>query len=252
MKKIIIEACVNSVESVLAAEKGGADRVELCDNMYEGGTTPSAASIMLAKKLSNIQIGVIIRPRGGDFCYSQVEFEVMKQDIIAAKELGADVVVIGILNPDGTVDTERSKELVGVARPMGVAFHRAFDMSSDPFDSLEKLIAIGVDRILTAGCKNKAIEGKELLKQLVEKAGDRIEIMPGSGMTEENIEEMIRYTGAGQFHVSCRGPIESKMEFRRSDVFMGGLPQIPEFTISETDADRIKQVVENAAKAIRK
>jgi copper homeostasis protein len=249
MNKITIEACVNSVESVLAAEKGGADRVELCDNLYEGGTTPSAASILLAKKLSRIRICVIIRPRGGDFCYSDLEFEIMKQDVLAAKELEAEGVVIGILKVDGSIDVERMAELEKLARPMEVVCHRAFDMSTDPFDSLEKLIEIGVDRILTSGTKNKATEGKEIIKQLVEKAGDRITIMPGSGMTEENIAEMVQYTGAKQFHVSCREPIESEMIFRREGVFMGGLSQIPEFKKKITDPDRIALLVKRANEA---
>src|SRR5438445_9519302 len=149
--KTIIAVCVDSVESAMAAEAGGAERVELCDNLMEGGTTPSAGAVAAARKKLEIKFHVIIRPRGGDFCYSDVEFEVMKRDVEFAKQLGADGIVIGILLPDGAIDVTRTRELIDIARPMSVTFHRAFDMTRDAFAALETLIDLGIDRILTSG-----------------------------------------------------------------------------------------------------
>ncbi len=249
-KNLSIEVCANSVESAIEAEKGGAIRVELCDNLFEGGTTPSAASIELVKKYTNLQLFVIIRPRGGDFCYSDIEFEIMKRDIELCKDLGADGVVIGILNKDGSIDIDRNKTLVDVACPMKVTFHRAFDMTNDPIKALEDVIATGCDRILTSGQKQTALEGAELIKQLIEKANGRILIMPGSGIKEENIAEVARITQSGEYHVSLRQKFDSVMEYRNPEVLMGGNPSIPEYEVSITDSKRVKQLVDNANKAL--
>lgn len=242
-KEFLVEACVNSVESAIEAEKGGAHRVELCDNLLEGGTTPSAASIQLAKKILSIDLNVIIRPRGGDFCYSDVEFEVMKSDILAAKELGADGVVIGILNLDGRVDKKRTRELIDLARPMSVTFHRAFDMTADPFEALHDLIELKVDRILTSGQKNTAMEGIRLISDLVREAGDKVIIMPGCGITPENIATFSEETGAREFHVFAVKKIKSPMEYRNQEAFMGAPVEVSEFEISVTDAEVIRRIV---------
>lgn len=242
-KDFVIEACVNSVESAIEAEKGGAHRVELCDNLLEGGTTPSAASIQLAGKILSVGLNVIIRPRGGDFCYSDLEFEIMKSDILAAKELGADGVVIGILDVDGRVDKTRTQELIDLAKPLNVTFHRAFDMTSDPFQALQDLIELNVDHILTSGQRNTAAEGIELISALVKKAGDGVTIMPGCGITPENIERLAEETGAKEFHVFAMKRVKSPMKHRNPEAFMGAPLEISEYETSVTDAEVIQEIV---------
>lgn len=243
MNTIQIEVCANSVQSALAAQQGGASRVELCDNLLEGGTTPSAGAIKLARKLLQIELNVILRPRGGDFNYSNEEFEIIKEDLKMCKDLGVDGVVIGFLLPDGCIDTEKTLEIVQLARPMSVTFHRAFDMCCNPFDALKKLQNCGVDRILTSGLKNKAIDGATLLRELVSKAQSKPIIMPGSGINETNIEQLKQQTGASEFHVSGRKTVQSKMKFKREHINMGGHPDVAEFEISVTDSNRIQKIV---------
>lgn len=244
MSSIKIEVCANSLESALNAQKGGADRVELCSNLYEGGTTPSAGEISLARELLQIDLNVLIRPRGGDFLYSKNEIEIIKRDIVNCKNIGVDGVVIGFLKPDGSIDIELTQEITDLARPMTVTFHRAFDMCKNPEEALEELIEIGVDRALTSGAENKAIQGAELLNKLVKQASNRIIIMPGSGIRASNISELIQKTGAVEFHVSERQSISSKMIFKRDHIFMGGLPQIPEYEIRIIDTEKIKELVD--------
>ncbi|MCX6232166.1 MAG: copper homeostasis protein CutC [Bacteroidetes bacterium] len=241
---MLLEVCANSVESAIAAGKGGAQRVELCDNIYEGGTTPSYGTIALARKHLSIDLHVIIRPRGGDFLYSSNELEIMKQDIIAAKNLGADAVVFGMLTPEGKIDKAACRYLLQAAYPMRCTFHRAFDMVSDPFTALEDIIDLGFDTLLTSGLQPKAFEGIPMLKKLVEQAADRISIMPGSGITEENIRDIAIQTKAKAFHVSLRKKQESNMLFRNSDIRMGGIAGISEYEKSITDEMRVKAVVE--------
>jgi copper homeostasis protein len=185
----------------------------------------------------------MIRPRGTDFYYSNLEFELMKEDIKVCKKLGADGVVFGILLPDGKVDIERTKQLVELARPMSVTFHRAFDVTVDPFQALEDIIDLGFERILTAGQKNTVPEGIQLIKKLVEKAADRIIIMPGSGINAENIQEIRDFTGAKEFHLTGRKNFPSKMSYRKQGIFFGGLPQIPEYEMKYTDPEIIRKVV---------
>ena len=215
------EICANSVASCIAAQEGGADRVELCAGIPEGGTTPSVGMIRQARASISIGLNVIIRPRGGDFLYSESEIQEMLYDIQAAKELGADGLVFGCLRPDGTVDIVNMKRLMEAAGDTPVTFHRAFDHSSDPFQAMEDIIELGCARILTSGCQPTAREGVPLLAQLVEKAGDRIIIMPGCGIKEDNIAETARLSGAREFHFSAREPVESGMIFRNPQVAMG-------------------------------
>src|SRR5579862_5938299 len=179
---VLLEVCANSVASALAAQEGGATRIELCENLYEGGTTPSYGQISLARNLLKIKIYVLIRPRGGDFLYSDMEFEIMKADIRHCVDVGCDGVVIGMLNADGTVDKARCAELVRIAKKggLGVTFHRAFDMSSDMNQALEDIIAMGCERILTSGGKSTVVEGIHVVAQLIKKAAGRISIMPGA------------------------------------------------------------------------
>lgn len=240
-----VEICTNSVTSCLEAQKGGAYRVELCAGIPEGGTTPSYGEIAMARKLVNIKLNVIIRPRGGDFLYSDVEHQTMIHDIEMAKKLGVDGVVIGCLTADGRIDMQRNKELIDAAQGMSVTFHRAFDMCNDPFESLEQIISLGCDTLLTSGQQPTAIEGISLLKELVEKANDRIIIMPGSGVNEENIATLAKETKAKEFHFSAREPIDSKMKYRNPALKMGGkVVSIDEYVQNVTNADKVKRTIE--------
>ena len=236
---LVLEICIDSVESAIASQEGGADRVELCDNLLEGGTTPSAGTIALARKNIDIDLNVIIRPRGGDFLYSDVEFQVMEYDIEQTKQLGANGVVIGILNQDGTVDVERTRTLVELARPLSVTFHRAFDVSRDPFEALEALVNLGIDRVLTTGQESSALEGLDLITDLVQTAADRIIIMPGGG-TERSVQKVVAQTGVKEFHLLGTVSVDSPMRHRNPRVFMGGELRPPEFTRVVTDANRIR------------
>lgn len=242
MKKLL-EVCVESVAGAIAAQDGGADRVELCANLLEGGTTPSAGSIQLARSRLHIGLQVMIRPRGGDFCYSPVEFEIMKRDIETAKQAGANGVVIGILKEDGSVDAPRTRELVALAKPMNVTFHRAFDMSRDPHEALETLIGIGIQRILTSGQEASALEGLDLITELVRKSGDRIIIMPGGGIHERNFAEILEKSGARELHVAALVDVEGPMKYRNGRCFMGGELRPPEFSVITTDAARVRTFV---------
>jgi copper homeostasis protein len=238
-----VEVCIDSVVGALAAQQGGAHRVELCDNLIEGGTTPSAGTIALARRQIDIELNVIIRPRGGDFCYSELEFEVMKYDIEQAKALGANGVVIGLLHEDGSIDRERTARLVELARPLNVTFHRAFDMSRDPYAALESLIALGLDRVLTSGQEASVLEGLELITKLVQQAAGRIIVMPGGGINERNIAKIIAQSGAKEVHITGRSSVESPMTYRNPHCFMGGTLRPPEFTRLTTDARRVKEMV---------
>lgn len=247
----VVEICAASVASCIAAEEGGAQRIELCDNLLEGGTTPSYATIAIAREKVNIDLYPIIRPRGGDFLYSDLEFEVMKKDIQLCKQLGCNGVVIGILTADGRVDKQRCKELVDLAWPMGVTFHRAFDMTDNPFEALEAIIEIGCERILTSGARNTAVEGASLLKDLVERANDRIAIMAGSGVRANNIAELIKTTGVREFHTSAKAYEESSMIYRNPNVSMGGIPGVPEYGISQTQRQEVLLIRERGEKALQ-
>ena len=202
-----------TIEGCRQAEDAGANRIELCDNPHEGGTTPSYGMIKLARKILNIQLFPIIRPRGGDFLYNSDEFEIMLQDVLKAKELGCDGVVIGILNPDGTVDKVRTKKLVQAAYPMDVTFHRAFDRTRDIIQALEDVIDCGCTRILTSGGFPNVDYGIDALAALNKKAGGRIGIMPGSGVRKSNLKKLIEKVGAINYHSSARQLKLSEMEF---------------------------------------
>ena len=245
-EKILIEACVDSVESAVAAQAGGARRVELCADLLEGGCTPSAGTIRLARQRLDIRMHVIIRPRGGDFCYSADEFAAMQLDIELCKEAGADGVVIGILLPDGRVDVERTRALVALARPLSVTFHRAFDMTRDPFEALETLIDLGVNRILTSGQEPSVIEGLDLIVELVKRARGRIGILPGGGINDRNIGRIVAATGATEVHAHAARLIEGAMQYRNTRVFMGGALYPPEYAVSLTAAEQFRSLLANA------
>jgi copper homeostasis protein len=243
---IVLEVCIDSVEAAVAAQQGGAHRVELCADLMEGGTTPSAGTIQLARRSVDIDVNVIIRPRGGDFCYTPVEFEVMKLDIETTKAAGANGVVIGILNEDGSVDKERTRALVDLARPMSVTFHRAFDMARDPYEALETLIELGVNRVLTSGQESSVLEGLGVITELVDRAGERIIIMPGGGVTERNFKKIVETSGVKEIHFVAPAARESPMAYRNPNCFMGGELRPPEFSLTVTDPGRVSAFVRAA------
>jgi len=239
-----LEICVDTVESAIEAQYAGADRVEFCDNLIEGGTTPSYGSVVSARNNLNIGLHVIIRPRGGDFLYSDLEYDIMRRDIEICGESGVDGIVTGILLPGGNIDVDRTAKLFEFAYPMSTTFHRAFDMCNDPVQGLEDVISAGAARLLTSGMKNKAQDGIELLRQLVIQSGDRLLIMPGGGIDETNAALILTATKAREIHLTGRRIIESEMIFRRQGINMGGVPGVAEFSRKVADPERIKKIAE--------
>lgn len=245
MTRIYLEICANSVTSALAAQNGGADRIELCDNMSEGGTTPSYAAIAKARELLNIQLYPIIRPRGGDFLYTELEFELMWKDIQICKQLECDGVVIGLLNEDGSIDKKRTKWLVEIAWPMGVTFHRAFDRCADPFAAMEDIIETGCERILTSGQRPTAMEGADVISQLVKMADGRIAIMPGSGVREHNIAELVQKTRASEYHSTAKTTMPGLMKYVNE-----WIPEKMDIWVTSTEI--VRELRENAESARKK
>ena len=239
---MIREICVDSIDGVRAAKTAGADRVELCAALLEGGITPSVGMIRGARAV-DIKLMVMIRPRGGDFLFDDDEFAAMEADIDAAKAEGADGVVIGLLKADGTVDAERSARLIARARPLSVTFHRAFDMTPDAFAALDALIELGVDRILTSGQEESVLAGLPLLVKLQERARDRIVIMPGGGITERTIGRIVSALKPKELHFAALGLAPGGMQFRREHVFMGGELRPPEYDRRITTAAGIRAIV---------
>jgi copper homeostasis protein len=226
---ILLEVCANSVASALAAQNGGALRVELCDNLNEGGTTPSAGQILLARKLLHI------------------EFEIMAANIRHCVEAGCDGIVTGILNADGTVDKERCSELVSLSKQwgLGVTFHRAFDMCADQYQALEDIIELGFERILTSGGKSSAMEGSTVIAHLVEKAAGRISIMAGSGINEHNVADLVHYTRVSEIHASAKAPVQSKMKHKNDHILMGSTYE-SEYVFETTDEKMVKNILKQA------
>ncbi|MFT7033820.1 MAG: copper homeostasis protein [Cyclobacteriaceae bacterium] len=237
-----LEICANSVQSCINAQEGSADRVELCDNLWEGGTTPSAGTIKLARQTIDIGLFVIIRPRGGDFLYSNIEFEVIKEDIKMAIDLGANGIVSGILDADGLVDKERTSQLVELCGDLPFTFHRAFDLTSDPYQALEDIIDCGAKRILTSGLQPSVPKGMKMLKKINKKADGRIVIMPGGGINENNAMEIVEKTGCTEFHMSGKVVEDGKMNFRNHSLKLNGVPEMAEYGITVSDVDKILQV----------
>ncbi|MDQ3291820.1 MAG: copper homeostasis protein CutC [Bacteroidota bacterium] len=239
MNQFILEICTDSVYSCVQAEQGGAARVELCANLFEGGTTPTAGCLQIARQKIKIPIHVLLRPRGGDFCYTDDEFAVMQYDLEVIKSLGADGVVLGVLLPDGNIDVERTKILIEQARPLKITFHRAFDMVVDPLLALDQLIDLGVGRLLTSGQEKSALEGSELIAELVRRAGDKLVVMPGGGITERNIARLHRETNAPEYHLTAREKLPSPMTYRNPNAFMGGELRLPEYELAFTNAQKV-------------
>jgi copper homeostasis protein len=232
---LLLEIAVFNIESALLAAGSGADRLELCENPLEGGTTPSYGTLHMVRSLVTIPVFPIIRPRGGDFLFSTSEIAVMKKDIALCKELGFEGVVIGLLNQDGTINAQVTRELVELAYPMEVTFHRAFDRVKDPLAAMETLIGIGCQRILTSGQQPNAWEGRELIRELVQASDNRICILPGSGIRSNNYQELIQFTGVTEIHSSARKINPSPMDF-----LVPGMQETLENT--SVDVDEIRKM----------
>jgi copper homeostasis protein len=241
--KFKLEICVDSLESAITAQTAGADRIELCSNLYEGGTTPSHGMILSVRNNLTIEMNVIIRPRGSDFLYSDPEFDIMRRDIDSCSEAGANGVVLGILLADGNIDIERTSKLIEFARPMKVTFHRAFDLCMDPSKGLEDAILTGAERILTSGQKGDALSGSELIGNLTKQAGDRIIIMPGGGINDSNISAIAMKTGAKEFHLTARKIINSDMIYRKPGISMSGIPEFEEYSRKTADHEKISNII---------
>jgi copper homeostasis protein len=241
--KIILEICTDSAVNALIAQSAGAARIELCTNLAEGGVTPSPAQITAARQQLHIKLYVLIRPRGGDFLYNDMEFEMIKSDIHYCGKAGCDGIVTGILRSDGSVDKERNRIVIDIAHQygMGVTFHRAFDRCADLFRSLEDIIELGCERILTSGGCNTAIEGADIIQKLTEQANGRIAIMAGAGITPENAAALVYKTKITELHGTFRSPVKGKMQYRNTNLDN----QNQEYEIWQTDAEKIKIILNN-------
>lgn len=240
-QKYILECCVDSVESALQAEKGGADRLELCSNLIIGGTTPTLALFRQIREHTNIRIHVLIRPRFGDFLYTKQELHIIAKEIDMFRKAGAEGIVIGCLTPDGSLDCEAMHFLIDYAGQMSVTLHRAFDMSKDPFQTLELAKELGIHTILTSGCQASCLDGIDLLRQLDEKSNGEITLMAGAGIQESSVRILREKTNLTAFHMSGKSVKNSKMQFRNPNVFMG-LPGMSEYEIWETDSNAVSAV----------
>ncbi len=234
--KAIFEVCAFNIQSAIVAEKAGAARVELCDNPMEGGTTPSYGAIRQTREKINIALYPIIRPRAGNYLYDDNEYEIIRQDIEMCKELGCNGISIGAQKIDGGMDTDRLKQIVEWAYPMGVTCNRAFDNTPDPYKALEDIISTGCERILTSGQKTGAPEGTVLLNELVTLAGDRIIIMPGAGINATNIKQLLQQTGAKEFHGSAKNTVADTMQFANTLVSDFGKVYL-------ADEDEIRKII---------
>lgn len=239
----LVEICVDSVESAIVAEAAGAGRIELCSALVEGGVTPAAGLIEAVRSNTSLRMHVLVRPRSGDFLYSDSEFGVMRREIDTVGEKGAEGIVTGILMRDGNVDVERTALLVEYAAPMSVTFHRAFDMCRDPMKALEDIISAGAGRILTSGQAKTAIDGSQLIRKLRDASQGRIIIMPGGGIDEYNAALLATATGATEYHLSGRRQRESLMTFRRKGIYMGDPRLQSEYIIKTADEERIRAVI---------
>jgi copper homeostasis protein len=239
---VILEICVDSPLSAVAAERGGANRIELCSSLFDGGTAPSAGMIATIRNLIKIELCVMLRARGGDFCYSGDEFAAMKRDISIAKQLRADGIALGILDQSGDVDTARCRELLEHARPLKATFHRAFDMSRDLGQSLENIIELGFDRVLTSGGEQKVQDAIPVVRRLREQASSRISLMIGSGVRSSNVRELIAQTGVCEIHSSARHIETSPMRFRNEKIRMGTVAE-SEYQRSVVDEEEVRNLV---------
>lgn len=246
---IKLEICLNGIDSAVAAQEGGAHRVELCDNLIEGGTTPSQGMIEVVREKLDIDIMAMIRPRGGDFLYTELEFEVMRRDVKRMHQHGVTGVVFGMLNPNGTIDQARTAELIALARPMQVTIHRAFDMTRDPYEALDHLLEAGVERILTSGQALTAMQGLNLIAELQKRAGDALIIMPAVEVTARNARHIVQTANLREIHIgsNVETQISSGMTFQNEAVSMGDDTELPEYTMPYTSAPLVREIVEAVA-----
>jgi copper homeostasis protein len=247
---MLFEICVEGIDGVVAAQQGGGDRVELCASLLEGGITPSFGTIRAALKLCWLPIHVILRPRGGDFLYSDAEFATMLDDAAELRKLNAAGVVIGCLTPDGRIDEDRMKALIEAAQPLRITCHRAFDMTRDPEEALEALIRCGVHRVLTSGQQSRAVDAIPLLQRLNRQAGDRITVMACGELAPDDIGQVVRETGGSEFHFAALKTVPSGMVYRNREVGMGGTELDREYSNTVTDPDLVRATIA-AARTVR-
>ena len=249
MSNYTFEVCIDSVQSAINAQEAGANRVELCDNLFEGGTTPSAGMIKQVRKAApDIKLFVIIRPRGGDFVYSEDEINIMLSDIEMASQFGGDGRVSCWLVEDGDIDTANTKKLIEACNGLSFTFHRAFDMCKDPLKAIDQLASIGVNRILTSGLEQTADLGIEFIKKIILHANNRLNILVGSGIKPDNIKLIADRTQAKEFHFSARREKKSPMKFKNNRINMGGIAGIPEFSRFLSDKAIIKATINALAR----
>ena len=250
MRETVLEVCVDSVESAIAAEKGGATRLELCANLIIGGTTPSVVLFDAVRAAVDIPVNVLIRPRFGDFLYTEPEYDIMRREIEMFAERGANAVVVGALNEDGTLDREKMRGMIAASSGIHVTMHRAFDVCRDAFATLEEALELGVDTILTSGQKANAWEGRNLIGALMERAGDRADILVGAGVSAKMIADFRReFPGARAFHLSGKSILDSAMTYRNAEVSMG-FPGISEFQVWRTEEEAIRRAKEALAQDV--
>jgi copper homeostasis protein len=250
MAKPLIEICVEGIDGFIAAQEAGADRVELCASLLEGGLTPSLGTVRQALAVAKIPFHVIVRPRGGDFLYSEREFQSMLDDVRALGEEGVAGVVVGCLTPDGRIDEDRMSQLVGAAAPMAVTCHRAFDMTRDPEEAIEALVRCAVDRVLTSGQRDAALDGLDILQRTVKAARGRIKVMACGALDESNIADVLAASGADELHFAALTTVDGGMAFRNPDVGMGGTDLDREYQLTLTDPDAVRRTIA-AARAYR-
>ncbi|MBY5959246.1 copper homeostasis protein CutC [Membranicola marinus] len=243
---MIIEIAANSYESAQIASRAGADRIELCSNLELGGTTPSPGQLLCVKNNLDIPVHVLIRPRGGDFIYTSLELEEIIESIRFCRSIGIEGVVFGFLTPAGEVDVATTKKILSHAEGMDITFHRAFDMVTHQDKALETIISLGFDRILTSGGKQSTPEGIKQIAKLIEQADGRITIMPGGGITENNINDVIHFTGASEFHLSGKMIVKSPLEYRNKALDLVHAEDIHPYNYQITSFDRVKNVVTKA------
>lgn len=245
-RKPVIEVCVEGIDGLLAAQAAGADRVELCASLLEGGITPSLGTVKAALSAATIPFHVIVRPRGGDFLYSDQEFASMVEDVAALRALGVAGVVVGCLTADGDIDEARMTKLVAAAGPLNVTCHRAFDMTHDPYEALEALVRCGIGRVLTSGQRDAAQEGSSLLRQLVERSSGRIIVMGCGGLHAGNIAEILQRTGLEEIHFAALADSASAMRYRNPNVGMGGTDLDREYRLTLTDPVAVRATIRAA------
>lgn len=236
----ILEVCANAVQSAVNAQKAGAKRVELCCGLWESGTSPSFASIKIARELLNIDLFVLVRPRGGDFVYSDLEFQIMKEEILNGKELGVNGIVSGVLNADNTIDINRTKELIELSKPLPFTFHRAFDITPNLEESLQSLISIKADRVLTSGAKKCVADAHETISQLNKIANNKLKILAGGGLKISNVQQLLN-TGCSEFHMTGNELVKSAAS--KNSLQLNSLLEIPENDFLESSVGKIKKMV---------